>query len=112
MYTSNLILRLIDVFFSLIAFILGLRIILELFGANSSTPFVLWVYEVSSALLYPFRGIFPSTVIRPGFILDISALVALFIYALLAYFLSELVRFTAFHSTRYYTAEDERISRK
>src|SRR5438067_329932 len=103
MYTSYIILRLVDFIFGLIELILGARIVLELLSANPASPFVAWVYEVSGTLLYPFRGIFPSPTLRGGFVLDISAIVALFVYALIAYLISELIRFISFNSTRYYS---------
>jgi|SRR5581483_8749778 len=102
MYTARIILLLVDFIFGLIELILALRIIFELFGANSTAPFVSWLYEVSRTILYPFQGIFPSPVLRNGFVLDMSAVVALLIYALIAYLISELIRFISYNSTRYY----------
>jgi uncharacterized protein YggT (Ycf19 family) len=102
MYTARLLLFLIDLVFGIIQAILMLRIILELFAANSSTPFVAWTYDISNTLLYPFHNIFPSPVLRGGFLLDISAVVAVLAYALLAYFVTELIRFVNYQSTRYY----------
>lgn len=112
MYTARLILLLTDFIFGLIELIIGLRIIFKMFGANPSTPFVSWLYEVSRTLLYPFQGIFPSPVLRGGFVLDMSAVVALLIYALIAYFISELIRFISYNSSRYSTSRDEENRKK
>ncbi|MCL5019113.1 MAG: YggT family protein [Patescibacteria group bacterium] len=112
MYTARLILLLTDFIFGLIELIIGLRIIFKMFGANPSTPFVSWLYEVSRTLLYPFQSIFPSPVLRGGFVLDMSAVVALLIYALIAYFISELIRFTSYNSSRYSTSKDEESRKK
>ncbi|HEX7042845.1 MAG TPA: YggT family protein [Patescibacteria group bacterium] len=101
MYTSRLVLVLIDTVFGLIEGFLILTIVFELFGANPSAPFIAWLYDISRTLLYPFQNIFPSPVLRGGFVLDISAIVALLIYALFAYFISELIRFVNFQSNRY-----------
>ncbi len=101
MYTARALLFLIDLIFGIIEFVIGLRILFELFSANASSPIVSWLYAVSRTLLYPFQGIFPSPVLSGGFILDMSAIVALLAYALLAYFISELVRFINYHSIRY-----------
>jgi uncharacterized protein YggT (Ycf19 family) len=103
MYTARALLLLIDFGFGLIELIIGLRILLRLLGANPATPFVSWLYEVSRTLLYPFQGIFPSPVLNGGFVLDMSAVVALLVYALIAYFVSELIRFISYHSSRYVT---------
>ncbi len=108
MYTARVVLALIDFIFGLIEAIIGLRIFLELFGANPYTPFVTWLYEISRTLLYPFQGIFPSPVLKGGVVLDMSAIVALFIYAFLAYLLSELIRFINFNSSRYYSNANEK----
>lgn len=105
MYTARLILVLINFVFGIIELVLGLRIVFELFGANSQAPFVSWLYEVSRPLLYPFLGIFPSPVIKGGFVLDMTALVALLIYALVAYLISELIRYISYRSTAYTVKE-------
>lgn len=109
MYTARIILLLVDWIFGLIELVIGLRIIFQLFGANPSTPFVNWLYEVSRTLLYPFQGIFPSPVLRGGFVLDMSAIVALLIYALVAYLISELIRYISFNSSRYYIETTKKI---
>lgn len=101
MYTARLLLLLIDIIFGLIEAVIGLKIVFELFGANPSTPFVFWLYDISRTLLYPFQNIFPSPVLKGGFVLDMSAIVALLAYALVAYFISELIRFVSFHSAKY-----------
>jgi uncharacterized protein YggT (Ycf19 family) len=103
MYTARLILVLIDFIFGLIEIVLAVRILFELLGANSSTPFVSWVYAISGTLLNPFRGIFPSPVLQGKFVLDISAIIALFVYALIAYLISELIRWVSYRSTLYET---------
>src|SRR5689334_21473435 len=102
MYTARLLLFLIDFIFGVVELLLGFRIILELFGANPRTPFVAWIYDLTKTLLYPFQGIFPSPVLNGGFVLDIGAIIAILIYALIAYLISELVRFISFHSATYY----------
>lgn len=103
MYTARLILLLVDFIFGLIEIILALRILLKFLGANPSTPFVSWVYNISETLINPFQGIFPSPVIEGRFILDLSAIIALFVYALIAYLISELIRWVNYRSTFYET---------
>jgi len=72
--------------------ILFLRIILRLFAANPSAPFVNWVYSTSGTLLQPFRGIFPSTVVEKSYVLDFTALFALVIYGFLGSLLMYFVK--------------------
>lgn len=85
MVLTNLILGFIEI-------LIGLRIILKLFGANASVPFVNWVYETSQPLLAPFLGIFPSPVINGSFLIEFSAIFALIVYALLAYLIHWAIR--------------------
>lgn len=110
MHTARVLLILVDIVFGLIEILVGLRIILGLLGANPATPFVTWVYAISRTLLYPFLGIFPSPVFKGGFVLDMSAVVALFVYALVAYFISELIRFIRFHASHSYSITTEDVA--
>ncbi len=91
MITANILTNLINITISLVEAALGLRFILRLFGANPNTPFVQWVYDTSAPLLDPFRGIFPTRTLQGGFVFDFSTLFAMIIYALLGYFLIELI---------------------
>ena len=69
--------------FTIIEILLGLRFIFRLFAANSSAPFVDWLYRTSGVLVSPFHGIFTEPVIDAHFVFDITALIALVIYSLL-----------------------------
>lgn len=84
LFITNLVLGFIEI-------MIGLRIILKLFGANSSVPFVQWVYETTQPLLAPFLGIFPSPVLEGGFVIEFSAIFAMIIYALIAYLITAVV---------------------
>ncbi len=74
--------NLVNVFVGIVEFFLGLRFILRLFGANADNGFVSWIYDMSAALLAPFRGIFPTTVFENQFVLEFSTLFAMLMYAL------------------------------
>lgn len=74
---------LLNLFIGAVEIILGLRFLLKLFGAND-TGFVNWVYEMSSPLLDPFRGIFPTKVFENNYVLEFSTLFAMIVYALIA----------------------------
>jgi uncharacterized protein YggT (Ycf19 family) len=76
----------------IIGVILSLRLIFAFFAASASAPFVSWIYSLSSALIYPFRGIFgdlavPST----GGVIDISAFISLLAYGVIISILIALV---------------------
>lgn len=83
--------KLIYVFFSLVEVFLGLRLILKLFGANAGNDFVNWIYETSNVLLDPFRGIFPTQVFKSTFVLELSTIFAMIIYAVIVMLLIYLV---------------------
>jgi hypothetical protein len=83
--------RLIYVFLGLVEIFLGLRLILKLFGANAGNSFVNWVYEMSSVLLDPFRGIFPAPVFQSTYVLELSTIFAMIIYSILAVLLVYIV---------------------
>jgi uncharacterized protein YggT (Ycf19 family) len=70
---------------------LSLRIILKLFGASTSAPFVRWIYETSEPLLTPFIGMFPSPKLTGGFVIEFSALFALTFYAFISYLAIEIL---------------------
>ena len=76
--------RVIYAVFALVQLVLGLRLILKLFGANAENGFVAWVYETSGAILDPFRGIFPTTVFESTFVLELSTIFAMIMYAIIA----------------------------
>lgn len=93
MKLREFLLGLVNVIQAIIGVILGLRIILRLFGANPANDFVNWVYETSGEILGPFRGIFPNPNLD-GFVIDFTAIFALLVYGLvimLAVYLIDLL---------------------
>ena len=91
MKRSYIITRMVDIFVGLVLVILGFRVLFRLFDANSSAGFVQWIYDTSDVIMAPFRGIFPPAVIEPGNVLDVSALFAIIIYAILGYLLASFL---------------------
>ncbi|HVT01307.1 MAG TPA: YggT family protein [Patescibacteria group bacterium] len=88
--TRYILIRIVNIIGGIVGFILATRIVLILFSANSSTPIVAWIYSVSGALVYPFEGIFRSLSFGFG-TLDLSALVALLVYAVLFTVLTNVI---------------------
>ncbi len=85
---------LVDAVLGIIETILGLRLILRLFGANASVSFVDWIYRTSTPLLAPFNGIFPTPSLTDRFVLEFTTIFAIVVYAILAYFIVELIQFS------------------
>lgn len=52
------------VIFGLLELLVGLRFLFELLGANPGSPFVMWLYNFSGALVAPFAGIFGHSLSR------------------------------------------------
>jgi uncharacterized protein YggT (Ycf19 family) len=101
MFTTQLILTISRLILGFIEFIIGLRIILKFFGANAATPFVTWVYNTSQPLLEPFEGMFPSAQIEGGFIIEISALIGLIVYAVIGYVIEEALAYATYRSSHW-----------
>lgn len=90
----DIIVRLLNLLLAIVGFFLLLRFVFRLLSANAGTPFVALIYDVSSTLMSPFRGIFVNPVVpsvNGQAIFDVVALVAFVFYALLVYFLIALV---------------------
>jgi uncharacterized protein YggT (Ycf19 family) len=80
----------IYIVFAAIDVTLLFRILLKGLGANAQVPFTSFVYGVSGFFLAPFRGMLP-TVASGKLVLEVSALFALVVYALVGYLLARLV---------------------
>ena len=76
---------------SLIEGVLGLRLVLKLFSASITAPFVRWVYETTDPLLTPFSGMFPAPKLTGGFVIEFSALFAFIIFAVVGYLAAEII---------------------
>lgn len=85
------ILNLSDIIIGIIEFLLALRILLKLLGASSKAPFVQWVYETTKPLLTPFEGMFPTSTLSVGFVLEMSTLIAVIVYAFLGFLLESII---------------------
>jgi uncharacterized protein YggT (Ycf19 family) len=64
--------------------ILAIAFFLQLFNANTTAPFVDWIYRAAKRINQPFRGIFPSLEGKQGSVFNVSMLFAMFMYGLLA----------------------------
>lgn len=72
--------------------ILGLRFIFRLLGANQGNSFTLALYDFSHIFVGPFNGIFNDQTIGSKSVFELSTLVAMLIYALIAWGLVSLCR--------------------
>lgn len=85
-------LYILNVVFSLVELVLGLRVALRLFGADAGAPFVSRLYNVTAPLIAPFAGIFPQVTLSGASVIDFTALFALLFYTFVGYVLVESLR--------------------
>lgn len=84
--------------FGVLEAFLGLRFFLLLIAANPANPFTQLVYNFTDLFMLPFAGMV-STPSADGMVLEIPAVIAMIIYALLAWALTSLVRILFTRST-------------
>ncbi|MDO9556691.1 MAG: YggT family protein [Coriobacteriia bacterium] len=83
--------RVVWFIFGFIEILIAIRFVLKMFGANSAAGFAKLVYGVSDILMAPFSTLF-STQRVEGAVFEWSALVAIAIYALIAWGIVALIR--------------------
>ena len=74
-----------------LATLLAFRFVFILLGANSSNGFADFIYNVSHPFAAPFFGIFDYTQVYGEAKFEVSTLVAIFVYLLVAYGIAKLL---------------------
>jgi uncharacterized protein YggT (Ycf19 family) len=77
--------------FGILVGLIAIRIVLKLMGANPQAPFASWLYSVTDVFLSPFHNLLP-TIGNAQSQLEMSAVVAILVYALIAWAVAQLVR--------------------
>ena len=86
---------LIYFFFGALAILLAFRLVLKLTGASMSSAFVGLIYGLTGIFILPFEGIFRrgyTQGIETTSVLEPSTLVAIIVYAVLAWGIVKLIR--------------------
>ncbi|OGM24658.1 hypothetical protein A2962_01305 [Candidatus Woesebacteria bacterium RIFCSPLOWO2_01_FULL_39_61] len=81
--------------FGVLEILLVFRLILKLLGANVSSAFVRLIYSLTGIFILPFEGIFRrgfTQGIETASVFEPSTLVAIIVYAVLAWGVVKLVR--------------------
>jgi hypothetical protein len=78
--------------------ILLLRLFFRLLGAGQDSGFIIFLYGLSHVFVAPFNGIFNDQVLGSRSVFEVSTLIAMLVYALLAWGIVALGR-TVFAST-------------
>jgi uncharacterized protein YggT (Ycf19 family) len=77
--------------FGVIEALIAIQVILKLLAANPSAGFTSLIYNVTQPFVALFQGVFPDAQSK-GSVLEVSSLLAILVYALLAFGLASLVR--------------------
>ena len=92
--SSQTVAYLIYFIFGVLEFLLLFRLIFKLLGANPTSGFVSLIYSITQLFVLPFNGIFPLSTTEGAVttaILEPSTLVAVVVYAILAWGIIQLV---------------------
>lgn len=102
--------QIIFLLFGILEALLGIRFVLGLLGANPAAGFAQLIYGITSPFLAPFVGLFGQPNYG-GMVFEWNALIAIFVYALLAGLLVKLMVFVMGGNTRNttYTTTSSRI---
>lgn len=76
--------------FALIEGLIAVRLILKALGANQTAGFAQFIYGITAPLVAPFVGLFNNPSFQ-GSVLELSSIVAMIVYALVAWLLGKLV---------------------
>ncbi|MGH7175410.1 MAG: hypothetical protein ACREGR_03580 [Minisyncoccia bacterium] len=90
-YPAVIVARLINLIVGLAEILFLIRIMLELLTANTASPFVAWVYQFSDRLMGPLLGAFPSLALGSGSIFDLTALLAMIVYAIVGWIIVRIL---------------------
>jgi uncharacterized protein YggT (Ycf19 family) len=76
--------------FGLLEGLIAIRLILKALGANPSAGFSEFIYGITAPLVAPFVGLFTNPSYQ-GTVLELSSIVALIVYTLLAWVIAKLL---------------------
>ena len=82
--------QLVWLVFGILEALLALRFVLKLIAANPASPFAVFIYGFTGLFLFPFAGL-TATPSAGGMVLEISTVIAMAVYALLAWGLERIV---------------------
>jgi YggT family protein len=88
--TSIKVTRAIYLIFGVIEVLLLIRFVLKALGANAEAGFAQLIYAVTGPLVAPFLGLFGTPQAPGGATLELHTLIAVVIYALVAWLLARL----------------------
>jgi len=85
--------------FGILEGLLGIRFVLGLLGANPAAGFAQFIHSVTGPFIAPFAGLFGQPRVE-GSVFELNSLVAILVYALIAWVLVRVVRLVMGDSRR------------
>ena len=82
--------QLIWLFLGILEGLLALRFVLKLIAANAASPIAVFIYGFTGLFLFPFAGLTGTPAVG-NMVLEISTVIAMVVYALLAWGLERIV---------------------
>jgi hypothetical protein len=82
--------QLVWLLFGILEALIALRIGLKLIGANPESPIAVFIYGFTSIFLLPFEGL-TGTPAAGGMVLEVSSVIAMVVYALIAWAFERLI---------------------
>src|ERR1700730_12520043 len=83
------VIQLVYLIFGLIEGLIAIRFVLKALGANAGAGFAQFIYGITNPLVAPFYGLFGNPASQ-GSVLEVHSIVALIVYALLAWVIVRL----------------------
>jgi uncharacterized membrane protein len=84
--------QLIWLLFGIIIGLIAIRIVLRLIVANSGATFAQFIYSITDVFLAPFFGLTATPTTTTGVAFEISSVIAIVVYALVAWVITLLIR--------------------
>jgi uncharacterized protein YggT (Ycf19 family) len=83
--------QVIYVILGIIIALIIIRVVLKALAANAGAAFTSFVYGITDPLVAPFQGIFPTPTSSRGSVFEFSSIVAIVVYALIAWVVVRLI---------------------
>jgi YggT family protein len=84
--------QLVYLVFGIVEALIAIRVVMKLLAANPEAAFTQFLYGITDPFVAPFQGVF-SEPQSHGSVLELSSLLAIIIYALLAYVIVRVIAY-------------------
>jgi hypothetical protein len=109
--TAILLTRLIWLILGFVQSVIAIRIILRLIAADPANPFANFIYNLSALFVWPFVGLIADPAFN-GAVLEVTSIIAMFVYLLLAWGLVELIWLVTRPAGQSYRVRERRSRRR